>query len=141
MSRWPVRQSAGASPSRPGQRDEAQTLGAAKLVRDDLEARGFQPGGEDAGRPRLVARRIDRLGADELPGELDDLGRPHYFGSTCVAIAAAPRRARGRRTLAVTCSDPSPVSERTYSSWYLRSSEGRPSSVPTTQPRKPSGMQ
>ena len=111
-------------------RDEARALRSAELVRDDVEARGLEAGGQDVCRPRLVARRVDRLGADELPGELDDPVAGHYFGSTCVAIAAAPRRARGRRIRAVTCSAPSPVSERTYSSWYAalvrRAAEQRP---------------
>src|SRR6185436_15782610 len=124
--------------------DEAGAVRPAELVAAHLEARGLEAGGEEVRRPRLVARRVDRVRPDELPRELDDAARIHYFGRTCVAMAVAPRRAagRGRRFVPLTPSAPSPVSDRTNSSWYVRSvSRSRPSSVPTTQPRKPSGMQ
>ncbi len=114
-----MRHSAGASPSVPGQAgDEADALRPAELVAAHVEARGLEAGGEEVRRPRLVARRVDRLGPDELPRELDDAAR-HYFGRTCVARVGGPRRAGGRRCAAVplTPSAPSPVSERTNSSW------------------------
>ncbi len=111
-----MRHSAGASPSAPGRRATRLTRsGRAELVAAHVEARGLEAGGEEVRRPRLVARRVDRLGPDELPRELDDAAR-HYF---CAATAVAPRRAGGRRCTAVpvTSSAPSPVSERTNSSW------------------------
>ena len=141
VSRWPVRHSAGASP-RPGPaRDEARAALARARARATSRPAASSRAPGDRRRPGLVPGRVDRVDGDELAGERDD-GRAHEPRMTCVAAAAAaPARAGGaasRRSRA----------RRRGRSRRARTARGNVrslprsllSTVPSQQPRKPSGI-